>query len=162
MDKAAYIIRPPYLYGPMNNVYREAFVFDRALEGKPFNLPKDGLMKLQFFYIGDLCEMIDALLAQRPQERIFNVGNKDGITVREWVELCYEAAGRKAEFRNIYDDIPYREYFCFPEYEYVLSVEKQERILKRTVPMKDGLKQAFSWYLNNRPLINIRNYRDFD
>lgn len=25
---AAYILRPPYLYGPMNNVYREAFVFD--------------------------------------------------------------------------------------------------------------------------------------
>jgi len=23
----AYILRPPYLYGPMNNVYREAFVF---------------------------------------------------------------------------------------------------------------------------------------
>ena len=26
----AYILRPPYLYGPMNNVYREAFVFDCA------------------------------------------------------------------------------------------------------------------------------------
>ena len=23
----AYILRPPYLYGPMNNIYREAFVF---------------------------------------------------------------------------------------------------------------------------------------
>ena len=29
--KDAYILRPPYLYGPMNNVYREAFVFDCAL-----------------------------------------------------------------------------------------------------------------------------------
>ena len=28
--KDAYILRPPYLYGPMNNVYREAFVFDCA------------------------------------------------------------------------------------------------------------------------------------
>lgn len=26
----AYILRPPYLYGPGNNVYREAFVFDCA------------------------------------------------------------------------------------------------------------------------------------
>ena len=30
----AYILRPPYLYGPMNNVYREAFVFDCALENR--------------------------------------------------------------------------------------------------------------------------------
>lgn len=32
----AYILRPPYLYGPMNNLYREAFVFDCARLGRPF------------------------------------------------------------------------------------------------------------------------------
>lgn len=51
----AYIVRPPYLYGPMNNVYREAFVFDCALADRKFYLPKDGEMKLQFFHIHDLC-----------------------------------------------------------------------------------------------------------
>lgn len=35
----AYIIRPPYLYGPMNNLYREAFVFECALNDRPFFLP---------------------------------------------------------------------------------------------------------------------------
>lgn len=44
----AYILRPPYLYGPMNNVYREAFVFDCALENRKFYLPQEGGMKLQF------------------------------------------------------------------------------------------------------------------
>ena len=32
----AYILRPPYLYGPMNNVYREAFVFDCAIKNASF------------------------------------------------------------------------------------------------------------------------------
>ena len=32
----AYILRPPYLYGAMNNIYREAFVFDCALADRPF------------------------------------------------------------------------------------------------------------------------------
>ncbi|MEG0276384.1 MAG: NAD-dependent epimerase/dehydratase family protein [Coprobacillus sp.] len=32
----AYIIRPPYLYGQMNNVYRESFVFDCALKNRKF------------------------------------------------------------------------------------------------------------------------------
>ena len=46
----AFIIRPPYLYGPMNNVYREAFVFDCAIKGRKFFLPQDGNLKLKFFY----------------------------------------------------------------------------------------------------------------
>ena len=46
-----HILRPPYLYEPMNNVYREAFVFDCALADRKFYLPKDGSMKLQFFHV---------------------------------------------------------------------------------------------------------------
>ena len=81
----AYIVRPPYLYGAMNNVYREAFVFDCALADRNFYLPKDGGMKLQFFHIRDLCKFIDILLERHPQQHIFNVGNKDLISIREWV-----------------------------------------------------------------------------
>lgn len=29
-DPQAYILRPPYLYGPGNNVYREAFDWDQT------------------------------------------------------------------------------------------------------------------------------------
>lgn len=162
LDKDAYILRPPYLYGPMNNVYREAFVFDCALSGKTFNLPEDGEMKLQFFYVGDLCRMIDELLVQRPEKHIFNVGNKDGITIKEWVTICYEVAGRKVTFRNIYENISYREYFCFNKYEYILDVERQNQILQETTSMKDGLKEAFAWYQNHQMEVNRRNYKDFD
>lgn len=38
----AYVLRPPYLYGPMNNLYREAFVFDGALSDRKFYLPGTG------------------------------------------------------------------------------------------------------------------------
>ena len=59
--KDAYILRPPYLYGPMNNVYREAFVFDCALADRKFYLPKDGSMKLQFFHVKDLCRLMEVI-----------------------------------------------------------------------------------------------------
>lgn len=73
----AYILRPPYLYGPMNNVYREAFVFDCALENRKFYLPQEGGMKLQFFHVEDLCRFIDILVEKQPEQHIFNVGNKE-------------------------------------------------------------------------------------
>lgn len=44
----AYILRPPYLYGPMQNLYREPFVFECAEANRKFYIPKEGKMKLQF------------------------------------------------------------------------------------------------------------------
>ena len=85
----AYILRPPYLYGPMNNVYREAFVFDCAKDDLPFYLPRHGELKLQFFYIKDLCRMMEAIIEKRPAEHLYNVGNTEVISIRQWVKLCY-------------------------------------------------------------------------
>ena len=84
----AYILRPPYLYGPMNNVYREAFVFDCAMAERKFYLPEDGSLKLQFFHVKDLCRVIEVILDKKPENHIFNVGNKDAITIRDWVNAC--------------------------------------------------------------------------
>ncbi len=70
----AYILRPPYIYGPMNNVYREAFVFDCARADRPFYLPGDGGMKLQFFHVKDLCILMERVIEEKPETHIMNVG----------------------------------------------------------------------------------------
>lgn len=157
----AYILRPPYLYGPMNNVYREAFVFDCALAGRDFYLPCDGEMKLQFFHIHDLCRFIDVLLEKRPSCHVYNVGNKGAVTVREWVELCYLAAGRKTDFVKVYDDIEQRNYFCFYNYEYILDVSKQCELMADTRPLLEGLKEAFEWYKDNADKVVKKPYLAF-
>lgn len=156
----AYILRPPYLYGPMNNVYREAFVFDCALNGRKFYLPKDGEMQLQFFYVGDLCKFIDILLKNKPSCHIFNVGNKETVSIRDWVTLGYSAAGRQAEFVNVYD-IEQREYFSFYDYEYCLDVSKQFELMQEVMPLCDGLKEAFAWYQNNAGEVNKKPYLEY-
>lgn len=157
----AYIIRPPYLYGQMNNVYREAFVFDCALKDRPFYLPKNGEMKLQFFHIDDLCRFIDVLLTKNPSQHIFNAGNKELVSVREWVELCYCVVGKKAEFINVFDDIEQRNYFSFYNYEYYLDVSKQYELMNDTLPLYDGLKKSFEWYKNNSDKVNKKPYFDY-
>lgn len=121
----AYILRPPYLYGLMNNVYREAFVFDCALQNRCFYLPKDGEMNLQFFHIEDLCNFIDILLEKKPKQHIYNVGNSKTISIRKWVELCYKVVGKTAQFKNVYDNINQRKYFSFYDYEYFLDISQQ-------------------------------------
>ena len=70
----AYILRPPYLCGPMNNLHREAFVFECAENDLPFFIPKDGKMPLQFFLVSDLAKFIHEIIKNKPKNRIFNVG----------------------------------------------------------------------------------------
>ena len=157
----AYILRPPYLYGKMNNVYREAFVFDCALEDRKFYLPKDGKMKLQFFHIHDLCRFIDILLKEKPSQHIFNVGNKDTVSVREWVELCYRVAGKSVEFVNVYEDVEQRNYFSFYNYEYYLDVSKQYEYLQDLKPLNEGLKESFKWYQNNKDKVTKKPFLEY-
>ena len=157
----AYILRPPYLYGPMNNVYREAFVFECALAGRKFYLPKDGQMKLQFLHIEDLCKFMNVLMEQRPNERVYNVGNSDTITMREWVELCYRTAGSKVQFKEVHQDIEQRDYFSFYNYEYKLDVTRQHELFPTDIPLEEGLKYAFVWYTNNKDKVVRKDYIKF-
>lgn len=158
---SAYILRPPYLYGQMNNVYREAFVFDCALQDRYFYLPKTGEMKLQFFHVEDLCRFIDVLLDKRPRQHIFNVGNSEAISIRRWVEMCYRAAGKEVKIKNVYDDIDQRKYFSFYDYEYYLDVSRQHELMPNEKAFHEGLTEAFMWYKNNSDKVNKKPYLEF-
>ncbi len=137
------------VWGVYENLYREAFVFDCAMQSRPFYLPKNGEMKLQFFNVLDFCRFVEVLLEKRPEQRIFNVGNRDTVSVREWVELCYAAAGKKPELISVDADIEQREYFCFYNYEYILDVSRQYELMPDTVPLEHGLRREFDWYREN-------------
>lgn len=156
-----YALRPPYLYGPMDNAYREAFVFDCMLQERKFYLPGDGEMKLQFFHVKDLCRFMEILLEKKPEQHIFNVGNRETVSIREWVELCYRAAGKEPEFVRVQEDVDQRNYFSFYNYEYYLDVQKQYELMPETEVLEKGLKEALDWYLENPEKVNKRPYLEY-
>lgn len=157
----AYILRPPYLYGPMNNVYREAFVFDCALADRKFYLPKDGDMKLQFFHVKDLCKLMEVIIKDKPSEHVYIVGNKETISIKDWVTACYKVLGKTPTFVNVYDDIEQRNYFSFYNYEYYLDVTRQSRIYPNTIPLEEGLKESADWYLQNKDQVKKKPFIEF-
>ena len=157
----AYILRPPYFYGLYENLYREQFVFDCAIKNRKFYIPGNGDMKLQFFNVKDLCRFIESLLEKHPENKIFNLGNQKAVTIRDWVKLCYGAAGKKPEFVNVNEEINQRNYFCFYNYEYVLDVTKQYELMSDTVPLDKGLAEEFEWYKNNQGSVSRKNYFEY-
>lgn len=159
--KNAYIIRPPYLYGPMNNLYRESFVFECAENDLPFCIPKDGKMPLQFFHIRDMCRFIEILLDKQPLQQIYNVGNTEIIDINKWVELCYKVLNKTPEIKYIGSTVSQRSYFPFLDYSYTLDVTRQNELMQNTIPLFDGLRESYEWYKNNRELIRRKPLIDY-
>lgn len=157
----AYILRPPYLYGPMQNVYREPFIFDCARAGRPFYIPKDGTMPLQFFHVEDLCRFMDILLEKKPENRVYNVGNTESISINEWVKMCYEIVGSELEKIYVNDCHSQREFFCFHDYAYQLDVSKQLELMPDTKPLLEGLKESYAWYCEHEELVRKKPYFDY-
>lgn len=159
--KSAYILRPPYLYGPMQNLYREPFVFDCAIQNRTFYMPKDGNMKLQFFHVEDLCKFIDIILEKQPDEHIFNVGNTDCVSINQWVKLCYDIVGKELKTEYVDETQGQRDYFCFHDYEYELDLTKQTRLMPYTKPLEEGLKESYEWYKNHQDEVNKKPYFEY-
>ncbi len=157
----AYIIRPPYLYGKMNNLYREAFVFECAEQDRSFYVPNDGKMGLQFFDIEDMCRFMELLLEKKPQQRIFNVGNPNSVSVLDWVRLCYETVGSTPDIRFVDPEIEQRNFFPFYNYEYSLDVTKMLELIPELKPLDKGLKQSYEWYKNNRGEVRRKNLIEY-
>ena len=157
----AYILRPPYLYGAMNNLYREAFVFDCAEKDMPFYVPKDGKMPLQFFDIEDMCKFIEIIIDKKPEQHIFNVGNPQTVDINEWVRFCYSILGKMPEIRFVTGNMDQRDYFPFRDYGYVLDVTKQQKLMSDVKPLEQGLKESYEWYKNHKELVRRKNYISF-
>lgn len=157
----AYILRPPYLYGPMQNVYREPFVFECALKNRKFYIPNDGKMKLQFFHVDDLCKVIEKILEKHPKEHIFNVGNAELVDINTFVELCYKVAGMPLEKIYVTNYNNQRDYFSFYDYEYSLDISRQSELLIKQKDLFEGLKESYEWYKNNFFEIIKKDYINF-
>src|SRR5580693_2447794 len=56
--------RPPFIYGPENPFYREAFFWDRMRAGRPIILPGDGGRLMQFAYVKDLVNAMIASMSE--------------------------------------------------------------------------------------------------
>lgn len=157
----AYILRPPYLYGQMQNLYREPFAFDCADGDRPFCIPKNGKMSLQFFHVEDLCRFIEILMEKHPDERVFNVGNPESVTVEEWAELCYKAAGKKIKKIFVNESHVQRDYFPFHDYDYKLDVAKMLSLMPSTKPLHEGLKEEYEWYFENKEEVHKKPLIDY-
>lgn len=98
----AVTLRPPFVYGPGNPFYREAFFWDRLRDNRPIILPDHGQRLMQFVFVDDLVWCAERILQERRAVgKAFNIGNEYAVTQREAVEAFARAANVKLRFVNV-------------------------------------------------------------
>ena len=158
-DTELVILRPPYIYGEYNYAQRESLIFRQLLEDKPVVIPVSN-PKLQFIYTEDLAAIVEHLLkVETEKESVFNVGNRDAVTSREWVEVCAKVAGKAPEIMEVdYEELGrnVRDFYPFFDYDNVLEVSKIGGIIHKETAFEEGLKKSFAWFLENRDNITFK------
>lgn len=157
-------LRPPFIYGPGNPFYREAFFWDRLREGRPIILPGDGRRLMQFVYIKDLVTAcLKVMEAPDLDGHAFNIANPRPLTQVEAVEAFARAAGKDATFvrwprerilraggHPMGPKLYFGMYFDLPAITVV--VNKAQRVLKfKPADFAAGLKETYRWYVRNSP-----------
>lgn len=88
----AKIIRPGYIYGPHNTVYREAYFFDRIRAGRPVLVPGTGVVLSQFGYVDDLADLIIlAMENPRAAGQAYNFSGRHMYPLDDYVHACARA-----------------------------------------------------------------------
>ncbi|MCU0226512.1 MAG: NAD-dependent epimerase/dehydratase family protein [Bryobacterales bacterium] len=152
-------LRPPFIYGPRNPFYREAFFWDRLLLGRPIVVPGDGSRLMHFVHVQDLVTCC-LRVVEEPSSvgEAFNVGNTRPVTQLELVHALAAAAGVPAKVAHVPREIIEREggnfmadplyfgvYFDIPPI--TMSIGKAvEQLHFEPTPFQDGLRQTFEWY----------------
>ncbi len=155
-------IRPPFIYGPGNPYYREAFFWDRLREGRPIILPGDGRRLMQFVYIKDLVTACLRVMEEPAAVgHAFNIANPRAITQAEAIAAFAEAAGKKLAVvrvprERIYQlgGNPMGPLFYFGFYldlpPITQIVTKAQRVLGfRGIDFLQGLRETYRWYLRH-------------
>jgi len=147
------ILRPPYVYGENNYAKRESFIFEHLDHQKPIIIPSSN-PKLQFIYTADLAHIVLNLISCDLEKlSIFNVGNQQAVTTREWIDACAKVANQSAhiiEYNYQQDKRSIRDFFPFYDYDNVLDVTKIKQLIPIETDFEAGLKQAYNWYLENK------------
>lgn len=156
-------LRPPYIYGPGNPFYREAFFWDRMREERPIIVPGDGRRLMQFCYVKDLVwACLRAMEEPAALGHAFNIANARPLTQVELVQALAATAAKKPEIVRIPRErilqagghpmnppLYFGVYFDMPAITQVIS--KAQRVLRfKPTPFSEGLKETYRWYLRNR------------
>ncbi|NHJ47955.1 MAG: NAD-dependent epimerase/dehydratase family protein [Asgard group archaeon] len=156
------IIRPVFIYGPNNPMYREVYFFDRINDKKPIYMPGNGDYLNDFVHSKDV-----AWLATIPLEKknaigqTFNATGGGAISLNRYVSVLGEIIGKETEVIYYDPKILEKEELkpenwnqMFPFFFNMHLFVSKEKIVKdlgfKPIEFIEGITTTYEWYQENK------------
>lgn len=132
------ILRPSYILGKNDYFNRIPYFLSRIYKDVPIIVPGKGQTLLQFCFLEDIADLFVKIpLIQKTEQEIVNVGYKQLISIIDLINLCGKYLEKQPKIiftsdlkfpikyldNRFYDDL-----WPFPALEFILSVDKIERL----------------------------------
>lgn len=147
--KNYFVVRPCNVYGPGDNFDPENAMVIPTLMHRIFNKENpviiwgDGSAVRDFAYAGDVADgIILAIVKGTGNFDYLNLGSGNGYTIKKLVETLFEVVKFNYRFdKNKNSGFPKR----------IMNISNAKKILGYSpkISLKDGLKETWSWYVNN-------------
>ena len=161
------ILRLPAVYGPGD--HRPWGYLKKMLDGRSVILLGEESAHWRFIrgYIDDIAEAIVAATANASATgRIYNVGDGNYCTEREWVESIAKAAGWKGEIRTLPEDkLPdHLGQLANPAQDLIYDVSRIRKELgwEHRTDLNVGMKRTVDWARENPPEEYDQSIFDYD
>lgn len=151
------IVRPAYLYGPGNNLLREAYLFDRLEKRLPVPVPS-GSTRTQFAIVDEAARMV-ASLAEPVcwSAEAFNCAHPEPVGWDDLVRAAARAVGVEPHIAHVRcsDALEARSFFPFRDCSYVLDVRKAAKfgLPSPRTALEEGMVRTYAWYRERRPIL---------
>ena len=155
-------LRPPFVYGPGNPFYREAFFWDRLRDKRQIIVPSEGLRLMQFVFVKDLVwAAVQTLELPAAVGQAFNISDAKPVSQLDALNALAEAAKKRPQIVSVPRDFlvrsgghPMGPKLYFGEYldlpPITQMVNKAKRVLKlEPTPFLEGLRETHRWWQRN-------------
>lgn len=144
----------PYIITKSSNVYgdnskktKEEYLFYKIEKSIPIEIPKDNNLRAQFIYIDDFVKVLCSLAKHGKTREIYNITNPQIISIDEYINVCSEVVGKKANVR--YTDSSIADLNIRKKFEKNhLDIDKiiQDGLYIPNILLNSGVESLYDWY----------------
>jgi len=132
---------------PMNSNFAVGNFIGDALEGRPIRIQGDGTTYRSYLYAADLAVWLWALLVRGQNQRAYNVGSDEDLTIAALAETVAEVANSQRAIQIAHEPTP-----GAAPLRYVPSVDRAraELGLEPRIKLKEGVMRTLDWLRSER------------
>jgi len=156
--KSLHIVRPANIYGPNMNFNPKSSMVIGSLKKKIFRKKKkievwgNGENIRDFIYSKDVAQFMINVMKKNIQKPI-NIGSGKGVKIKEIIDILLQSKQLKNKPQIIYNvKMPSGDKKRVLD----ISLAKKLKLTDNFTPLKIGLENTISWYLQNKRKLNNR------